>query len=47
MRRTLTDGSASVTLVNVRVVGRFFSGVPHPPLLGVRCLDILLWGDAN
>jgi hypothetical protein len=45
--RTLTEVIADVTLATVQVAARFFSGVPHPYLLGVRCLDILFWGDAN
>jgi hypothetical protein len=43
----LTDVIAVVTWVDVRMGGRFFSSVPHPCLLTIHCLDILLWGHAN
>jgi hypothetical protein len=35
----LTNRRKSVTLIFIRVAARFFSGVPHPHLLGVCCPD--------
>jgi hypothetical protein len=35
----LTNRCRIVTMVLIRVAARFFSGVPHPHLLGVCCPD--------
>jgi hypothetical protein len=35
----LTNRRKNVTLFFIRVAARFFSGVPHPHLLGVCCPD--------
>lgn len=39
--RRLTKCCKTVTLGAIRVAVRFFSGVPHPHLLGVCCPDFI------